>query len=163
MAQIDKTTRHHFEKEVLLRTIDKQWREHLNEMDYLRRWIHLKGFAQKDPFQEYRTSAAQMFEAFLDEVMFETIQTLSRVQIRGSEDVDAYEQQQLEERPQQVEAVHPVAKSISEGLKETAADTVNQQTAEEGTYRRETPKVGRNDPCHCGSGKKYKHCHGKLS
>jgi len=163
MAQIDKTTRHHFEKEVLLRTIDKQWREHLNEMDYLRRWIHLKGFAQKDPFQEYRTSAAQMFEAFLDEVMFETIQTLSRVQIRGSEDVDAYEQQQLEERPQQVEAVHPVAKSISEGLKETAADTVNQQTAEEGTYRRETPKVGRNDPCPCGSGKKYKHCHGKLS
>lgn len=164
LAMIDEQTRHHFEKEVLLRTIDKQWREHLNEMDYLRRWIHLKGFAQKDPFQEYRASAAKMFEAFLDEVMFETVQILSMVQIQGSDDVEAYEQQQLEERAQKIKAEHPEAKSITDGLNETAADTLNQEANDEdGTYRRETPKVGRNDPCPCGSGKKYKQCCGKLS
>jgi len=158
MAVIDEQTRHHFEKEVLLRTIDKQWREHLNEMDYLRRWIHLKGFAQKDPFQEYRASSAEMFEAFLDEVMFETVQTLSMVQIQGSDDVDAYEQQQIEERPQELEANHPAAPGITDAMTE-ASD----QEPSDSTYRREAPKVGRNDPCPCGSGKKYKQCCGKLN
>ncbi|MDG4811826.1 preprotein translocase subunit SecA [Hydrogenovibrio sp. 3SP14C1] len=158
MAVIDEKTRHHFEKEVLLRTIDKQWREHLNEMDYLRRWIHLKGFAQKDPFQEYRASSAEMFEAFLDEVMFETVQTLSMVQIQGSDDVDAYEQQQIDERPQELEANHPEA----QGIASTMTD-VSEEDQSDSTYRREAPKVGRNDPCPCGSGKKYKQCCGKLN
>lgn len=162
MAVIDEQTRHHFEKEVLLRTIDKQWREHLNEMDYLRRWIHLKGFAQKDPFQEYRTTSAQMFEAFLDEVMFETIQTLSLVQIQGSADVDAYEQQQIDERPQQLEANHPAAQGIADAMGMPAEDAAPAEP-EDATYRREAPKVGRNDPCPCGSGKKYKQCCGKLN
>ncbi|MBD3611546.1 MAG: preprotein translocase subunit SecA [Hydrogenovibrio crunogenus] len=161
MAVIDEKTRHHFEKEVLLRTIDKQWREHLNEMDYLRRWIHLKGFAQKDPFQEYRATAAEMFEAFLDEVMFETVQTLSMVQIQGADDVDAYEQQQIEERPQELEANHPAAKGISDAMNNAASDS--ETDSSDATYRRETPKVGRNDPCPCGSGKKYKQCCGKLN
>lgn len=160
MAVIDDKTRHHFEKEVLLRTIDKQWREHLNEMDYLRRWIHLKGFAQKDPFQEYRATAAEMFEAFLDEVMFETVQTLSMVQIQGADDVDAYEQQQIEERPQELEANHPAAKGISDTMN---AAPGSEEDPSDATYRRETPKVGRNDPCPCGSGKKYKQCCGKLN
>lgn len=161
MAVIDEKTRHHFEKEVLLRTIDKQWREHLNEMDYLRRWIHLKGFAQKDPFQEYRATAAEMFEAFLDEVMFETVQTLSMVQIQGADDVDAYEKQQIEERPQELEANHPAAKGISDAV--NGSSDSEQDSADATTYRRETPKVGRNDPCPCGSGKKYKQCCGKLN
>lgn len=160
MAIIDEQTRHHFEKEVLLRTIDKQWREHLNEMDYLRRWIHLKGFAQKDPFQEYRSTSAQMFEAFLDEVMFETVQTLSMVQIQGSNDVDAYEQQQIEERPQQLEANHPASQGIADAMGMPSSEP---EKPSEATYRRETPKVGRNDPCPCGSGKKYKQCCGKLN
>ncbi|RUM92893.1 MAG: preprotein translocase subunit SecA [Thiomicrospira sp.] len=160
MAVIDEKTRHHFEKEVLLRTIDKQWREHLNEMDYLRRWIHLKGFAQKDPFQEYRATAAEMFEAFLDEVMFETVQTLSMVQIQGADDVDAYEKQQIEERPQELEANHPAAKGISDAVN---GSSDSEQDSADATYRRETPKVGRNDPCPCGSGKKYKQCCGKLN
>ncbi|MDX1795442.1 MAG: preprotein translocase subunit SecA [Hydrogenovibrio sp.] len=155
MQIVDEKTRHHFEKEVLLRTIDQQWREHLNEMDYLRRWIHLKGFAQKDPFQEYRSTSAEMFEAFLDAVMFETIQTLSLIQIQGSTDVDAFEKQQIEERPQQLDATHPAA----EGMRETIED----EGDAEQPFRREAPKVGRNDPCPCGSGKKYKQCCGKLS
>lgn len=155
MQIVDEKTRHHFEKEVLLRTIDQQWREHLNEMDYLRRWIHLKGFAQKDPFQEYRSTSAEMFEAFLDAVMFETIQTLSLIQIQGATDVDAFEKQQIEERPQQLDATHPAA----EGMRETIED----EGDAEQPFRREAPKVGRNDPCPCGSGKKYKQCCGKLS
>jgi preprotein translocase subunit SecA len=163
MAVVDEKTRHHFEKEVLLRTIDKQWREHLNEMDYLRRWIHLKGFAQKDPFQEYRSTAADMFEAFLDEVMFETVQTLSMVQIQGVDDVDAYEQQQIDERPQALEATHPAAQGIADAMGMPSGEAEAEQPEKEGTYRREAPKVGRNDPCPCGSGKKYKQCCGKLS
>ncbi len=163
MAVVDEKTRHHFEKEVLLRTIDKQWREHLNEMDYLRRWIHLKGFAQKDPFQEYRSSAAEMFEAFLDEVMFETVQTLSMVQIQGTDDVDAYEQQQIDERPQALETSHPAAQGIADAMGMPSGDADDEPPEKEGTYRREAPKVGRNDPCPCGSGKKYKQCCGKLS
>jgi preprotein translocase subunit SecA len=163
MAVVDERTRHHFEKEVLLRTIDKQWREHLNEMDYLRRWIHLKGFAQKDPFQEYRSTAADMFEAFLDEVMFETVQTLSMVQIQGVDDVDAYEQQQIDERPQALEATHPAAQGIADAMGMPSGEAEAEQPEKEGTYRREAPKVGRNDPCPCGSGKKYKQCCGKLS
>lgn len=165
MQVIDEGTRHHFEKEVLLRTIDQQWREHLNEMDYLRRWIHLKGFAQKDPFQEYRSTSAEMFEAFLNAVMYDTVQTLSLVQIQGSDDVDAYEKQQQDERPQQLEANHPAAQSISGVMGAASADESQQddKSAEENTFRREAPKVGRNDPCPCGSGKKYKQCCGKLS
>jgi len=160
MAIVDENTRLNFEKEVLLKTIDQQWRHHLNEMDYLRRWVHLKGYAQKDPFQEYRATSADMFEAFLDEVMFETIQTLSKVQIQGSEDVDAYERQIEAERPQHLEATHPAAKGIADAVAGNSAEL--EETSEQ-PFKRETPKVGRNEPCPCGSGKKYKQCCGKLS
>ena len=160
MAIVDEKTRQNFEKEVLLKTIDQQWRHHLNEMDYLRRWVHLKGYAQKDPFQEYRSTSAEMFEAFLDEVMFETTQTLSRVQIQGTEDVDAYERQIEEERPQQLEATHPAAQGIADAI---AGNTEGTEKTSEQPFKRETAKVGRNEPCPCGSGKKYKQCHGKLS
>ncbi len=155
MSIVDEKTRHNFEKEVLLKTIDQQWRHHLNEMDYLRRWVHLKGYAQKDPFQEYRATSASMFESFLDEVMFETTQTLAKVQIQGSDDVDAYERRVEADRPKKLEASHPAAKGI--------ADAVSNEEESEQPYKRETPKVGRNEPCPCGSGKKYKQCHGKLT
>jgi preprotein translocase subunit SecA len=159
MAIVDEKTRHNFEKEVLLKTIDFQWRHHLNEMDYLRRWVHLKGYAQKDPFQEYRATAAKMFESFLDEVMFETTQTLSKVQIQGIDDIDAYEQEIQDSRPQNLEATHPSVQEILD-----ADDTNNEDLTTEVAmpFKRETPKVGRNEPCPCGSGKKYKQCHGKL-
>jgi len=163
MSVIDPKTRGHFEKEVLLRTIDQQWREHLNEMDYLRRWIHLKGFAQKDPFNEYRSTSSDMFQTFLDATMFETIQTLSRVQIQGTQDVDAYEQQQVAERPSQLQASHPAAQGMSDEVSGQADRSKQDNEVEKPeTFKRETPKVGRNDPCPCGSGKKYKQCHGKL-
>lgn len=161
MSVVDPTTRQHFEKEVLLRTIDKQWREHLAEMDYLRRGIHLRGYAQKDPFQEYRRESGDLFRTFLDEVMHETIKVLSLVQIEGSQDVQDYEEQQVAERPTQLEATHPSAQGIADAM--ASEDDRHEEDEQERTYRREMPKVGRNDPCPCGSGKKYKQCCGKLS
>jgi len=158
MEVVDPATRHHFEKEVLLRTIDRQWREHLSEMDYLRRGIHLRGYAQKDPFQEYRRESAEMFQSFLHEVTFETIKVLSLVQIEGNKDVDEFDEQIEKERPQQLDATHPAAQSISQAVSDS-----EEPAEQDGTFRREVPKVGRNEPCPCGSGKKYKQCCGKLS
>lgn len=155
MAVLDENTRHQLEKEVLLRTIDQQWREHLNEMDYLRRWVHLKGYAQKDPFQEYRKSAAEMFENFLNEVMFKTTQTLMKIQIQGAEDVTAFEEEQAAEHNKQLEALNSSHPEPQSGEKEAAE--------KKKTFKREMPKVGRNDPCPCGSGKKFKQCCGRLS
>ncbi|GKT11690.1 MAG: preprotein translocase subunit SecA [Thiomicrorhabdus sp.] len=160
MSVVDDKTAHHFEKEVLLRTIDKQWREHLSEMDYLRKGIHLRGYAQKDPFQEYRRESSDMFANFLNEVMFETVKILSLVQIEGSQDVDEFDEKNAEERNQNLEATHPDAENVTGHARANIAET---NESEANTFRRETPKVGRNDPCSCGSGKKYKQCCGKLS
>ncbi|HHT00266.1 MAG TPA: preprotein translocase subunit SecA, partial [Thiomicrospira sp.] len=140
MSVVDPATRQHFEKEVLLRTIDRQWREHLSEMDYLRRGIHLRGYAQKDPFQEYRREASEMFRNFLNEVTFETVKTLSLVQIEGRQDVDDFDEQTEKERPQQLEANHPAA----EGIEQTTQEAAEKGDATDGTFRRDVPKVGRN-------------------
>lgn len=163
MSTIDEQTRHQFEKEVLLRTIDEQWREHLAQMDYLRRGIHLRGFAQKDPFQEYRREAANMFQGFLAEVMFETTKILLLVQIEAPQDVEAFEAELEAERPKQLEAIHPAANAMAEALHgEHEVEVAVEAEQPVGTYKRETPKVGRNAPCPCGSGKKYKQCCGKF-
>ena len=163
MAVVDDATQHHFEKEVLLRTIDKQWRVHLSEMDYLRRGIHLRGYAQKDPFQEYRRESSELFKAFLNEVTTETVKVLSLVQIGGQQDVDEYENQA--HQPDKLEANHPAAAGIADAMNNASEQSheAGESAESEGTFRREEPKVGRNDPCPCGSGKKYKQCCGKLS
>ncbi|HHT00451.1 MAG TPA: preprotein translocase subunit SecA, partial [Thiomicrospira sp.] len=120
---------------------------------------HLRGYAQKDPFQEYRREASEMFRNFLNEVTFETVKTLSLVQIEGRQDVDDFDEQTEKERPQQLEANHPAA----EGIAQTTQEAAEKGDATDGTFRRDVPKVGRNEPCPCGSGKKYKQCCGKLS
>ncbi len=163
MSVVNPETRHHFEKEVLLRTIDKKWREHLGEMDYLRKGIHLRGYAQKDPFQEYRRESTEMFKSFLQEVMFETVKVLSLVQIEGSQDVDDFDEKIASERSQNLDATHPAAAGMADGKASVENKSQAKSQAKEGTFKRETPKVGRNDPCPCGSGKKYKQCCGKLS
>ncbi|AHF00562.1 preprotein translocase subunit SecA [Thiomicrospira aerophila AL3] len=165
MAIIDEKTLGHFEKELLLRNIDKLWREHLSEMDYLRRGIHLRGFAQRDPFQEYRREAALLFQGFLNEVKKETIKMLSLVQLHSQQDVAAFEKQQqaeLEKDMQQAQASHPAAAAAPQAESPATSNNAVADNAKEQTFRRETPKLGRNDPCSCGSGKKYKHCCGKL-
>ena len=147
-----------FEKGVMLQTLDSLWKEHLAAMDYLRQGIHLRGYAQKDPKQEYKRESFAMFAAMLESLKYEVISTLSKVQVRMPEEVEALEQQRREEaerlaRQQQLShQPEPMSMTMEIG----AAATGENQPVHEGR------KVGRNDPCPCGSGKKYKYCHGKL-
>ncbi|MGP7884114.1 preprotein translocase subunit SecA, partial [Raoultella planticola] len=141
----------HFEKGVMLQTLDSLWKEHLAAMDYLRQGIHLRGYAQKDPKQEYKRESFSMFAAMLESLKYEVISTLSKVQVRMPEEVEAMEQQRREEAERLAQM-----QQLSHQDDETAAAAA---LAEETGER----KVGRNDPCPCGSGKKYKQCHGRLN
>ncbi|MGR6770629.1 preprotein translocase subunit SecA [Pectobacterium brasiliense] len=137
-----------FEKGVMLQTLDSLWKEHLAAMDYLRQGIHLRGYAQKDPKQEYKRESFSMFAAMLESLKYEVISTLSKVQVRMPEEIEALEQQRREEAErlaQQQQFSHQEEDSLNTGSPAQA-----------------DRKIGRNDPCPCGSGKKYKQCHGRL-
>ena len=141
----------HFEKGVMLQTLDSLWKEHLAAMDYLRQGIHLRGYAQKDPKQEYKRESFSMFAAMLESLKYEVISTLSKVQVRMPEEVEAMEQQRREEA-ERLAQMQQLSHQDDDAL---AAAALAEETGER--------KVGRNDPCPCGSGKKYKQCHGRLS
>jgi preprotein translocase subunit SecA len=153
----------HFEKAVMLQQLDTLWKEHLAAMDYLRQGIHLRGYAQKNPKQEYKKEAFQMFADMLDRVKRETISILSRVQIRTEEEVEAMEKQRRAStrmKFQHAEAASATAAAPQAGGGQPQAGPVaDPQTP----FVRDQRKVGRNEPCPCGSGKKYKHCHGRLA
>ena len=142
-------TFHQFERNVMLQSLDTHWREHLSALDHLRQGIHLRGYAQKNPKQEYKREAFELFETLLDQVRRDVTRVVFTVQIRSPEDV--------EETVPHADVSN--VKYQHAGYDEALADENDdpQQPAHNG------PKVGRNDPCPCGSGKKYKHCHGKLS
>ena len=153
-AQTSPQVMRHFEKAVMLQVLDGLWKEHLAAMDHLRQGIHLRGYAQKNPKQEYKREAFELFTQLLERIKHEVIAILSKVQVRAEEDVQAVEEQRRSTVP--VEYQHEEVSAISEG----------EGKAEEEAHTpfvREGRKVGRNEPCPCGSGKKYKHCHGKLS
>jgi preprotein translocase subunit SecA len=152
-----------YERYVMLQILDAHWREHLAALDLLRQGIHLRGYAQKNPKQEYKREAFELFGAMVEAVKLEVIKTLTAVQIRSKDDVKPDDESHVENvRPQ-----HP---SLG-GMGGAEADYGNGDVAlaEAATKKkaqpviRHTQKVGRNDPCPCGSGRKYKHCHGKLS
>lgn len=149
------------EKAVMLQILDTQWKEHLAEMDYLRKGIGLRGYAQKNPKQEYKREAFNMFTAMLDRIKQEVVTILSRVELQTSEDVAAMEQSRAQE--QQMEFNHPSVNEESPDANNAPAETMadNEDSAE--PFVRDGRKIGRNEPCPCGSGKKYKQCHGKLS
>ncbi|WNN45113.1 MULTISPECIES: preprotein translocase subunit SecA [Winslowiella] len=140
-----------FEKGVMLQTLDSLWKEHLAAMDYLRQGIHLRGYAQKDPKQEYKRESFAMFGAMLESLKYEVISTLCKVQVRMPEEVEAMEEQRRQEAERLQQQQH-LSHVDSETL---AAEELSGQTGER--------KVGRNDPCPCGSGKKFKQCHGRLA
>ena len=144
----------HLEKVIMLQTLDTQWKEHLAEMDYLRQGIGLRGYAQKNPKQEYKREAFDMFTAMLDRVKTEVITVLAKVQLREESEVDELERRQQNLSREGLELQHADASAASEQSP--------QASREPATFIRETPKVGRNEACPCGSGKKYKQCHGKL-
>ncbi|MGI9265638.1 MAG: SEC-C metal-binding domain-containing protein, partial [Gammaproteobacteria bacterium] len=153
----------HFEKAVMLQQLDSGWKEHLASMDYLRQGIHLRGYAQKNPKQEYKREAYEMFTELLDRVKHDTVSILSRVQVRTEEEVEAMERQRRESsrlKFQHAAAPQATAAPAAQPVGATGAPAQEQSHT---PFVRDQKKVGRNEPCPCGSGKKYKHCHGRLS
>ena len=140
------------EKEITLMILDRHWKEHLAAMDYLRQGVSLRGYAQKNPVQEYKRESFEMFTGMLDGINYEVVQALTRVQIRSEEQVAALEQSHQSE--QDIKMEHASAQS--------ALSAPPQEDSQPQPYVREQPKIGRNEPCWCGSGKKFKQCHGKL-
>ncbi|MGL4735279.1 MAG: preprotein translocase subunit SecA [Enterovibrio sp.] len=146
----------HFEKAIMLQTLDTLWKEHLAAMDHLRQGIHLRGYAQKNPKQEYKRESFALFERMLDVLKADVISTLSKVRVQQAEEVDKMEAQRDEMAAQM--AAQQVMNHVSfEALSENEAGEESAMPAQE-TVR----KVGRNEPCPCASGKKYKQCHGQL-
>jgi len=144
----------HFEKALMLNVLDQQWKDHLASMDYLRQGIGLRGYAQKQPMQEYKRESYEMFTSLLDTIKHEVIRILARVQVQAEEDVEAVEARRSQET--KMEYRHEQAGAVA------APDSRGAEAGHE-TFVREGRKVGRNEPCPCGSGNKYKHCHGKLN
>lgn len=154
---VGEDTMRRFEKQVLLQVLDQQWKEHLASMDYLRQGIHLRGYAQKNPKQEYKREAFELFTAMLNQIKAESVRILTGVQVPSREEIEAAEEARRRaavEQMAQAQAVHEAA-------------AVEGDSGESAAPERPMPavshKIGRNDPCPCGSGKKYKQCHGRLS
>jgi len=153
------------EKHVMLTVLDQGWKEHLAKMDYLRQGIYLRGYAQKQPKQEYKKEAFELFSEMLESVKRDVVNLLARVHIRSEEEVaalEAQERQQAEARLRQSQFQHQDAGGYGTEDEVAQMQAGGGQTALAQAVR-EAPKVGRNDPCPCGSGKKFKHCHGQLS
>jgi preprotein translocase subunit SecA len=179
----------HVEKDVMLRMLDQHWREHLGAMDYLRQGIHLRGYAQKDYRFEYKREAFELFAAMLDRVKFETVSVLTKIEIRTQAEIDREEEERRLRLMRALQAQHAEAQSLlaAEGGGEQPPAPGRIGTAaggeaagafarggvlpmpppapeeSQGTFVRSERKIGRNEPCPCGSGKKYKNCHGALS
>jgi preprotein translocase subunit SecA len=147
-----------FEKSVMLQTLDTLWKEHLAAMDHLRQGIHLRGYAQKNPKQEYKRESFELFEQLLEVLKFDVISVLSKVRVQQPEEVDRMEEQ----RRIQAEAAARMAQAQHQDNQNALAGDDQETTGEQPTVR-EGHKVGRNEPCPCGSGKKYKQCHGKIA
>jgi preprotein translocase subunit SecA len=186
IARIGAPIMRHVEKDVMLRMLDQHWREHLAAMDYLRQGIHLRGYAQKDYRFEFKREAFELFSAMLDRIKFETSSLMAKIEVRTQEEIEREEEERRRRLMRALQAQHAEAASLLAGAEEqqtAVAAGVRASTAgasqpragarpapppapapeTAGTFVRGERKVGRNEPCPCGSGKKYKHCHGALS
>ncbi len=160
VAQVGADNFTQFERVVLLQSIDQHWRDHLSALDYLRQGIHLRGFAQKQPKQEYKREAFELFGQLLDVVKNEVTRLLMTVKVQSNEQI-SQATQELESRAETLKNVTYTAPTADGGVETTIdEETRNKQQVLQGSAM---PRVGRNDPCPCGSGKKFKLCHGKLS
>ncbi|RSF00973.1 preprotein translocase subunit SecA [Achromobacter aegrifaciens] len=142
-----------FERSIMLQAIDTHWREHLSALDYLRQGIHLRGYAQKNPKQEYKREAFELFSGMLDRIRDDVVRVLMTVRVQSQEQVEQAEAEAAQPHVQNVQYHHS---DYDEALAQSEPESGVQPV------RNALPKVGRNDPCPCGSGKKYKQCHGKL-
>jgi len=152
-----------FEKYVLLQVLDSHWKEHLSAMDYLRQSVNLRAMAQKNPKQEYKRESFEMFSEMLEQIKQEVVSTLARVEFRSQEEIEELERQQ--HLPSDMNYEHADAPIQAEdNAPEMNTDTDSEiDEAAHTPFVRQDKKVGRNDPCYCGSGKKFKQCHGKLT
>ena len=160
------------ERQVMLQILDQHWKDHLAEMDHLRQSIHLRGYAQKNPAQEYKRECFDMFTAMLNQIKCEVVAALTRMEVQPNPDAAArdiamnapvqnvvYSHQEVPNLAEQDLASQQQSDRAAAG----GADSLDEREGRPATYVRQQVKVGRNDPCHCGSGKKYKHCHGAIN
>jgi len=172
VAEIGESIMRGFEKQVMLSQLDLHWKEHLAAMDYLRQGIHLRGYAQKNPKQEYKREAFEMFGQMLEQVKHDTISILMRVRLRSQEEVERMEAEQRAKKA--MEFQHAQSSALASGATAATASAAAAEAVAGGggggasaepvqPFVREGRKIGRNEPCPCGSGKKYKQCHGRLS
>jgi preprotein translocase subunit SecA len=146
-----------FEKKVMLQVIDARWKEHLATMDLLRHGIHLRGYAQKNPKQEYKREAFELFQQLLDNIKQDVVRIISHVQVRSAEETEQLERRRREQARAVMEYQHAQANAMALGDKQDSRSIAAKP------YTRDGQKVGRNNPCPCGSGRKFKQCHGKLT
>ena len=144
------------EKQIMLTVLDQRWKEHLASMDHLRQGIHLRAYAQKQPKQEYKREAFELFQKLLDNINRDVVRLLSRVQLEGEGDLEEMDRRRRQEQARRMRFQH----AATNGLDGEADGRAEARRPE--TFVREERKVGRNERCPCGSGKKYKHCHGKA-
>ena len=157
---VDPALLHQYERSIMLQSIDSHWREHLASLDYLRQGIHLRGYAQKQPKQEYKREAFELFSNMLDGIKREVTQILIQVQVRSADEVAAAEKAAEDAATKAAQNVQYHHADYDEALADN--DKAAEQQAAQ-PYVRNDIKVGRNEPCWCGSGKKFKHCHGRLT
>ena len=179
VVQVGTPVMRHLEKAVMLQELDKHWREHLAAMDYLRQGIHLRAYAQKNPKQEYKREAFELFTSMLDRIKHETIALLSRLQVRTEAEIEEQERERERQMARQLQTQHAAPQSVissdaepieaepagpSGRLPSSAAgpEALAPRAPAVEQVVRQGRKVGRNEPCPCGSGKKFKHCHGQL-
>ncbi len=167
-AQITSDMMRQLEKHLMLNVLDQSWKEHLARMDYMRQGIHLRGYAQKQPKQEYKRESFELFSEMLDKVKQDVITLLARVRIRDEDEVAAMEnaeRQRLEAQSKNMQFQHPETGDfgVDDEMEQAMAFASQGAEVQPRTITREADKIGRNDPCPCGSGKKYKQCHGQLT
>jgi preprotein translocase subunit SecA len=162
VAVVGKDSFSGFERNVMLQSIDTHWREHLSALDHLRQGIHLRGYAQKNPKQEYKREAFELFAQMLDMIRNDVVRVVMTVRIQSQQEIDAAEEQMTQSHVENVNYQHADF-NPSQSPEELLAPTANPDHAGLPPHINAVPKVGRNDPCPCGSGKKYKQCHGQLA
>jgi preprotein translocase subunit SecA len=160
VASVDPEAMRHYERAIMLQSLDSHWREHLAALDHLRQGIHLRGYAQKNPTQEYKREAFELFSMMLESIKTEVTKILMTVQIRSAQELAAVEEP---EAPRNVQYQHAEFAGGSGTAVEAEAEGDVAVAERPQPFVRGADKVGRNDPCPCGSGKKYKHCHGRLA
>lgn len=151
-----------FEKQITLQILDNLWKENLSQMDSLRQGIGLRGYAGKNPKQEYKREAFAIFEELLQNIQYEVIKFLSHVKIQSKDELDAIDKQREEETKKQQKVMTHQSANLMDNSGQQQANPEEQKAAQTAPFVREEQKIGRNEPCPCGSGKKYKQCHGKL-